>query len=132
MSMPTYEDLQEQVRDLRRRITDITGENIAGAIRAVTGLTFKQSSIVAMLYACPGVVANGAIYDTVLADPATGEGPDLQTLKAHISMARSVLKKAGAPELTIRHDFNFGYYLTTEFRAWLKARLEAPEMAAAA
>lgn len=129
---PSYEALQEQVRDLRSKVAELTGRNIAGAIRAVTGLTFTQSKIVAVLYACPGVVAQGAIYDTALADPATGDGPDMHALKVHVSMARSTLKKAGAPEQAIRHDFNFGYYLTTEFRAWLRARLEAPEMAVAA
>ena len=122
---PTIEDLQEQVRYLRERIADITGQTAAQRIRVATGMSYRQSCIVAMLYSCPGVVSTSMIYDAVFADPATGDGPDTAVVKVAICMARKALRRAGSPELTIRHDFNFGYYLTPDFRSWLRGRLEA-------
>lgn len=135
MSAPSYEDLQEQVRYLRDRLADVTGQSAAVRVRVATGLTNRQSQIVAMLNACPGVVSAAMLYDGVFANTDWREadsGPDTNAIKTQICLARTVLKKAGAPEQTIRHDFNFGYYLTTEFRTWLRDRMAAPEMAVAA
>ena len=129
---PTYEDLQEQVRYLRDQLADVTGKDLAASIRAVTGLTFRQSRVVAMLYSCPGVVSTEALYDGAIADPATGEGPSTGTLRAHISMARKVMLAAGAPEAPINPDLNFGYRMSAATRAWLRDRLSAPDLQVAA
>lgn len=118
------EQLRERVRDLQDRLIEATGQNLASDIRAVTGLSCKPARIVAMLYAARGVVTDNLIWNEIFADQATGDGPGMATIKVHISNARCRLKKQGIEHPTIVNDFNFGYRLTSDFRFWLKERLE--------
>lgn len=127
---PREQQLEEQVRDLRNRLAEATGQNLAGSIHVATGVTYRAARILALLYAARGTVRTEFIWSEIFADPATGEGCDLQNVKAQISVARRRLRDLGAPGQMIKHDFNFGYRLEPDFRLWLDFMLHRQAVAA--
>lgn len=122
----TEELLREQVRDLTTRLSIATGLSLAGEIKQLLGVENRTARILAMLFKCPGVVSAEFIYGEALADPATGDGPDLQNVKVRISHARSALRAQGAPD-TILFQHGLGYRMMPDLRTWLTARLEAAQ-----
>lgn len=129
MTAPTYEDLREQVSDLRQRLAAATGQSLAGSMRTTFGTTNRGSRVLAMLYTCPGVVSVGLIYDEVFADPATGEGPGMDTVKIQIHYIRKTLREMGAPDGIVA-EWGFGYRLTKDLRGWIAGRLSPVAVAA--
>ncbi|MFC5374001.1 hypothetical protein ACFPIF_15665 [Brevundimonas faecalis] len=127
---PSYEQLEERLRDANMRIAELTGGHLAGDIRSAIGLEAKCARVLAMLYAAPGMVSAGLIWSEVFADPATGEGPDLSIVKVSISKIRRRLRALDLSEPTIVHDWGFGYRLIPAVRIFVADRLRPTEIAA--
>lgn len=127
---PSYEELEERLRDANNRIAELSGQGLAGQIRSGVGLPLRAARVLALLYAAPGLVSAGLIWAEVFSDPATGDGPHVDSVKVAICQARRRLKERGHTGPSIVNEWGFGYRLMPGARAFVAARLQPMEMAA--
>ena len=122
---PQIEDLQEQVRYLRGRISELTGtDDQITSFRASLGLMPRHAAVLALLVNTQRALRDEAIYGAVF-EHDNGDGPQLQSVKVAICTIRAKVRALGAPERTIPVAFGTGSYsLTPEFRVWLGERLQ--------
>lgn len=128
---PTYDALQEQVRELEGMLSQLRGDVTQQArLRMEFGLRPKHAAVLALLVNTARPISADAIYANVFEHP-NGDGPVLATVKVSICQLRQRLANHSAPSPSIPSAYSTGcYYLTTEFRDWLAERL-APKAVAA-
>ena len=127
---PSYEELEERLRDANNRIAELRGQGLAGQIRSAIGLSPAGARLLSLLYVAPGLVSSGLIWSEVFSDPATGDGPCMETVKVRVCQARRRFKELGHDGPSIVNEWGFGYRLMPDARAFIAARLQPMEMAA--
>ncbi len=122
---PTYEDLQEQVRDLRERLNGVTGTvETHDQLRHAFGISPKQARTLAVLMNATRPVTTTALYLNVF-EHANGDGPDLASVKVCLSQLRRRLQEFNAPG-RISNAYGTGSYtMSPELRAWVAERVSA-------
>lgn len=126
---PTYEDLQEQVRELRATLKQLTGSEPEHArLRALFGLTPKQAQTLSLLINAPRCTVD-SIYANVFEYP-NGDGPDFRIIRVIISQIRSRLRAFSAPGQIVTYYGNGTYELSSDLRSWLKGKIEPEAIAA--
>lgn len=124
---PTYDDLVDEVKVLRTRLSDLTKTDEALKLTVALGLTPKQSQLLALLYQHDGPVSMDKIYGAVFQHD-DGDGPEPKIIDVCICRIRAKVRGCGWPGqiITVRRARS----LSPDLRAHI-ASILAPQAIAA-
>ena len=117
---PTYEQLEDEVAVLRRRLIELSSVTVADRIRRIVRLTQQEARLLAFLHGRE-LASKEAIYTAVFED-AKGDGPWPTIVTVVICRLRKSLQHQGVPG-EIKTVGRAGYEMSPAMHLWLSQRL---------
>ncbi len=120
MSHPTYDELWDEVRVLRKRLADLAVTDDATLLTMRTSLS-RQEARVLLCLVDRQAATRDFIYAAAL-ERDNGDGPTLKAVDVVVSKVRKRLRAAGFAD-PIQCVWGQGYTLSADARAWVREQL---------
>ena len=120
--MSEIERLRDRIEELEQ-VLGVGSDDVA-RYRNALGITIEQAKILGLLMRRAGTVTRASIFTVLFgARPDCDQPTDDKVIDVHVCKLRKPLRRLG---VEIRPDWGFGYFITRNEKAALRAYLEAP------